>query len=336
MRVIINALQTTHVSEDTVGEVERAILSDPRVRSVHGNHLFPRTTGAIVWRLYEHFSPRLLSILFSLRLCDEHFAVLMGPRFRKCAPYFSTARRRHVYLFDAWPQWHEAIRRFVRVFRVDTLFVSSSQVAAKLDPIGRCRAYWVPEGIDLDEYQSPPHIQRSIDVLELGRRHEAYHHLVTPALATGGRLHIYESKPGELVFPDRAAFIAGLARTKVSICFPSNITTPERAGDIETMTIRYLQSMVSKCLVVGHAPAEMLSLFGYNPVVEADMRHPAEQLLAIIMNYPQYLPLIERNYETVRARHTWEERWNTMRSLLTPRNPACPPVRPMDGSGPTR
>ena len=53
----------------------------------------------------------------------------------------------------------------------------------------------------------------------------------------------------------RDAFIDGLARSRVSICVPSSVTHPERAGDIETMTIRYLQSMVSKCVVLGRAPA---------------------------------------------------------------------------------
>ena len=91
---------------------------------------------------------------------------------------------------------------------------------------------------------------------------------------------------------------------------------PERAGDVETMTTRYLQSMVSKCLVVGHAPAEMIGLFGYNPVVEMEMHRAGEQLLEILERYEEYVPLIERNFEAVLSSHTWQERWARMSRVL--------------------
>ena len=85
------------------------------------------------------------------------------------------------------------------------------------------------------------------------------------------------------------------------------------------MTVRYLQSMASKCLVLGHAPAEMKDLFGYNPVVEIEMDRAAEQVLALLADYDSYLPMIERNYALVTSEHTWDRRWERMSSLLFPR-----------------
>ena len=108
----------------------------------------------------------------------------------------------------------------------------------------------------------------------------------------------------------------GLARSRISICVPSNITHPARAGDVETMTIRYLQSMVSKCLVVGYAPKEMIELFGYNPVVEIDMENPADQLLDILNNFVKYTPLIEKNYNSVLKNHTWRQRWTEIADVI--------------------
>ena len=74
--------------------------------------------------------------------------------------------------------------------------------------------------------------------------------------------------------------------------------------------------MVSKCLVVGHAPNEMIELFGYNPVIEIDILNPTQQLESILKNYSDYLPLIEKNYEQVLQNHTWENRWNQIKKIL--------------------
>lgn len=97
------------------------------------------------------------------------------------------------------------------------------------------------------------------------------------------------------------------------------------------MTQRYLQSMVSKCLVMGHAPKEMVSLFGYDPVVEADMDNPVGQLLSVLDNLDAFIPLNEMNYRSVVENHTWTKRWQAIASTLLPDVPtswtaAAPPL----------
>ena len=69
-------------------------------------------------------------------------------------------------------------------------------------------------------------------------------------------------------------------------------------------------------VALGHAPAEMIELFGYNPVVEIDMVSPVEQIMEILADYPAWQPLIEKNYETVRTLHTWDQRWRRMAEVL--------------------
>ena len=115
----------------------------------------------------------------------------------------------------------------------------------------------------------------------------------------------------------RETFVDGLARSKISICFPLSMTNPDRSGGIETMTNRYLESMASKCLIVGHAPEEMIQLFGYNPVIEVDWHDPAGQLTFILNNYDNFLALVEQNYWLVVREHTWERRWTQILELLS-------------------
>ena len=151
--------------------------------------------------------------------------------------------------------------------------------------------------------------------MALGRKWDAFHNAIFEEMERKGYVYLYEKVKGEIVFPTRELFVDGLARTKISICVPSSITHPDRAGDIETMTVRYLESMASKCLVLGVAPKEMIELFGYNPVVEIDMKNPSRQIEDILQNYDSYIPLIERNYAEVANNHTWDNRYERMKAI---------------------
>lgn len=82
------------------------------------------------------------------------------------------------------------------------------------------------------------------------------------------------------------------------------------------MTWRYLQSMASKCLVLGRMPDEMRELFGYVPIIEIDMKRPAEQLYEILQNLEDYSDLIERNYACVVQNHQWVNRISAIEDCL--------------------
>jgi hypothetical protein len=117
----------------------------------------------------------------------------------------------------------------------------------------------------------------------------------------------------QLLFNSDAEFKEGLARSKISLCFPANLTHPEKSGGINTMTTRYLQSMASKCLVVGSMPDEMKELFEYTPVVELNLENPASHLCNILNDFSSYIPLIEKNYNYVQEHHTWFNRWGMIK-----------------------
>lgn len=168
----------------------------------------------------------------------------------------------------------------------------------------------------MEKYRHQPYTDKDIDVLHLGRRHGAYHNRIVAALEKHKKTYLYEQERGQVIFPSREGFVDGLARSKISVCVPCSITHPERAGDIETMTMRYLQSIASKCLVVGHAPGEMLELFGYNPVIEIDKQNPDEQLLELLEHFDDYIPLIEKSYALVASEHTWQKRWQQIARII--------------------
>jgi hypothetical protein len=237
-------------------------------------------------------------------------SITIGPDF---SPVFNGGRKtgKAMYFFDCWPQNNKWVIEFSRIFGIDHIFFSAKQAADAFNEVkgnrSRTKGTWIPEGIKVDNYKSYPYEEKNIDVLEFGRRYEQYHLRIRETLQKAGYSHAFAQK-GQLLFPDEPAFVEGLAKSKISICFPSSITHPERSGNVSTMTLRYLQSMAAKCLIVGKMPYDMQYLFDYAPVVEIDENDPGAQIVDILKHYDQYIPLIEKNYETVVRQHDWKNR----------------------------
>ena len=314
-----------HCSQDVMNEFEKAILSDSEIKVVK--------KASQLWFLPLYYLDKLagkIGLNFTKILTqffvrdsscrqDAYFVVLMGKGdFNKIYPYiFFNKRNRIVYFFDAWPKDQPDIIDFINRCKINRIFVSSSEAAIELNKKQDCPIVnWIPEGVDVLAYKQLPYSQKDIDVVQIGRKYDWYHEQILPFFNETGKVYLYERTKGRIIFPSREDFVDGLSRSKISICFPSNITHPDRAGTIETMTNRYLQSMASKCLIVGHAPLEMIEQFGYNPVIEIDRNAPMDQLKTILENYSDYIPFIEENYEIVSKFHTWENRWEQIKILL--------------------
>jgi len=297
-----------HFSKDVIDEFERAVikLSNPSV--VHSKNPL---LSDLMFKFHRRFPYKGKLVLDGE---EDYFSILMGIWYlAKTYPYFLKARRRSVYLFDAWFSAHDVIERLTRVVDFDTIFFSSHQAQNIFEEKGvPCKCVWVPEGLTPEDYYLYDYDKKDIEVLNFGRKWNWYHDLVRDTLERNDITYLYEKKWFNVIFETHDEFKRGLARSKISICFPKNISHPGIAGTISTMTNRYLQSMVSKSLIVGLMPEEMKMLFDYTPIIEIDKKNPAKQLLDILANYDEYIPLIEKNYQVVREHHTWEHRWLTI------------------------
>jgi hypothetical protein len=310
-----------HVSLDAVSEFERAIMLDDDVQAVYCDNSVAATGAFYAWQAQERFGVRYWARkrqpTWDPASAEAGFTVLMGPNYRKCFPQFTKLPHKSVYLFDAWPCHHPAIVRFAEDFGISHIFLSCRQASVALAKLLRKQqVHWVPEGIDPNEYRFKPPGDKDIDVLAIGRKFDAHHQRIVGPLAQAGHNYLYEVVKGKLVFPTRESFIDGLARTKISVCVPSSMTHPEQTAGMETMTLRYLQSMVSKCLLLGRAPQEMVDLFGYNPVVDIDDSNPAGQIQTLLRHYDNYQGLIDKNHAAVLGAHHWPARWCQIRNLL--------------------
>ncbi|WP_158542236.1 glycosyltransferase [Pedobacter chinensis] len=277
-------------------------------------------------RIKSYLVRKLVSVpcLFGLkfRLWNNrkvNFAALISGDFSVLIPHAFYSQLNFVYMHDVWPRFQYWIFPLLDLFNIRHVFFSSKQVWAdhlKKFPKSRCQSMWLPEGIDANEYSFRPYHEKKIDVLEFGRRYEKYHLLIKDRLGANSKYHVYKHKESDLLFQEKSDLVEALAGAKIVICTPSNITHPERSEYISSMTLRYLQAMASKCLIVGITPLDMQELFDYQTIVEIDMENAAEQLLEVLSNYDSYFPLIERNYLEVRKNHQWINRWDIIKQKI--------------------
>ena len=108
-----------------------------------------------------------------------------------------------------------------------------------------------------------------------------------------------------------------MADARIAIALPRSMTQPEVAGDIETLTQRYWECMLSRMVMLGHAPQELVDFIGYNPVIELCEDTPAEKLITDVLSHiSDYQPLVDRNRETALRIGTWRVRMKMVMEWL--------------------
>jgi hypothetical protein len=77
---------------------------------------------------------------------------------------------------------------------------------------------------------------------------EYRHYAIREGLERAHIIHKFERVKGQIIFPNAAEFRRGLGDARISVCFPSSITNPEMSGQVETVTLRYFESLASRCV----------------------------------------------------------------------------------------
>ena len=289
-----------HVSMDLYYEFEKRIINKPSWEIVNG-------VGSIQARVIRQLLKFIPPIQLPIKKHKNY--VVIGYQKEKFFPFFHfNADLKVLWMYDAWEPLFDEIEKTIRAYKINLVFTASKQSAEYFNTLNipNFQSHWIPEGIDVTQYQFIPYQERTTDVLQIGRKWNEYHEKIK-SIETR-LIYKYEKKAGQIIFPTRGEFLFGLANSKISICVPSNITHPNITGSISTITNRFLQSMASKCLIVGKVPHDMLHLFDYNPIVEIDEENPIAQIESILSNFDVYIPLIEKNYETVKNFHNWDNR----------------------------
>lgn len=219
-------------------------------------------------------------------------------------------------MWDCWPKYWPHLLRFIRRNHVRTIFCTSSQTAEYVrKSCPGVNAVWLPEGIDIDSYpMGRPLVDRSVDVLEMGRQMKSVHDSLLEQSQKCQLLHVFQTGR-ELLFPDFSSLTQGLRDAKMVVCYPRCDTHPEMAGNVETLTQRYWECMLSGALIVGRAPQELIDFCGYNPVITLGV-HPCEKICEVLDNIADYQELADRNRAFAEKHAGWNERMKIINKCL--------------------
>ena len=196
------------------------------------------------------------------------------------------------FFWDVWPENFEKTFAWLKKHKVKTAIFTSSQVAEMVRArFPEMNVLAVTEGIDVETYSEGKLLKdREIDFLEYGREID---HIVKYSISDEIK-YVRGKKNGKPIFSQQE-LIENLANSKVVAAYTKKWTNPEQAGDIDTLTQRYWECMLSGCVMIGHAPRELVDLIGYNPVIEIDRENPNEQLRDVLLNIADYQDLADSN-----------------------------------------
>jgi len=309
MYLVSSALKN-HVSVMTINDFEDELLKLPG---------WKKKNVAFSW-VPEVILKRISRLLKNIKVKDTFFAVIMDTAVfhRRVFPYLtSNSTGKAIYLFDAWEPLYPKIQELLVEYKFDLIFISAKKTAEHFSSVLKNKkVFWTPEGIKVERYYFEDYSNKTIEILQIGRKYQVYHDNLVGFCEANNLNYLYEKRPGKLIFNSQESFSEALAKTKISICFPSSTTHPERSGTVSTVTQRYYQSMISKCIIVGESPSEMKELFSYDPVIKADLKYPGEQIRDILNNYEDYKPLLESNYKEVCLNHQWSNRAKSINELI--------------------
>lgn len=217
-------------------------------------------------------------------------------------------------IWDCWPYLFDKVAEFLEKNHVRTAIFTSSMTAELMRKhFPEMNILSVPEGIDISPYsEGKPLRERSIDLVEFGRSNSK---VLSKGFSSNNIAHKY-SKNGEWVFPTNKELYEGLADSKVSLTFPRCDTHPETAGNIETLTQRYWECMLSRVVMVGRAPFELVNLIGYNPVVEVEGRSAEDIVLDVVKHPDAYQDIVDRNRDAALKYAGWNNRMKTIMDFL--------------------
>jgi len=228
------------------------------------------------------------------------------------------------FLWDCWPSTWGRMYEAFRLYDVKLVFCTSRQVVEMINRDSNVKAYWIPEGIDESGYKNEMNlVDRKYDVCEIGRQMPRLHHHLQK-LNEVGSLNGYHTSninadgtlnQNNVAFSD-VEMNEIMSQSKIMICFPQCDTNPMRGGNIETLTQRYWEAMLSGCIMLGRAPRELIDLIGYNPVVDVDWNDVEGQVKEILGDVMVYQELVEKNYEVAVNKASWKCRIPIVKDIL--------------------
>lgn len=215
-------------------------------------------------------------------------------------------------IWDCWPNHYTKVVKWMKKHKVKSAIFTSSQSAQHIQQeMPELHVLVITEGIEVSDYKAGEDLtNRNIDLLEYGSVERNFFREYIDGITHVNR----NNENGRL--STKVNLIESISDAKVCIALPRCDVDREFTGGIETLTQRFWEGMLSRCVLLGRAPKELIDLIGYNPVVNLDRDKAKEQVINIIDNINDYQELVDKNRETALRMAPWEIRMKKVMDWL--------------------
>lgn len=215
-------------------------------------------------------------------------------------------------IWDCWPKFYDKILTWLKKHQVKTVIFTSSQTAAHIKKsLPNLNVLVITEGIDVKPYHVGEDLKnRNIDLLEYGNVNRNYFKSYVQ-----GVNHV-NAKNANGCMSTWTKLVETMADAKVTVALPRCDTDPVFTGGIETLTQRFWEGMLSRTVMVGRVPKELVDLIGYNPVIDLDKNNPDQQVREIVSHISDYQELVDKNRKTALKMAPWEIRMKKVMEWL--------------------
>lgn len=220
-------------------------------------------------------------------------------------------------IWDCWPQYDDTVVKWLKRYNVKACVFTCEEAAVRIQKhLPEINLLVITEGIDTGDYGEGPLLKdRPLDVYYFGRAPEA--------VFAKGVLDGMSFKWGG----SNEEFHERIKNAKITNAFPQCDVNPKKTGGQETLTQRYWECMLSRIVMVGHAPKELTNLIGYNPVIELNVPDEAtyqvvsatyrKQIKEILSHVEDYQSLVNKNRETALILAPWKNRMKQIMGWLS-------------------
>ena len=207
-------------------------------------------------------------------------------------------------VWDCWPSNDDRLVRWFKQHDVKTVIFTSNDASRRIQKIlTDLNILTITEGIDATIYPEGLSLkEREIPLYLYGRAPSELWKQMKALNGVGAG--------------DYRDFHYRLQHAKVTVALPRCDVEPKETGGQETLTQRFWEGMLSRMVMVGRAPKELTDLIGYNPIIDIDYDHFADQVHNIVAHVEDYQPLVDKNREVALQMAPWKIRMKQVMEWL--------------------
>ena len=225
-------------------------------------------------------------------------------------------------IWDCWPCLDDRLSQWLGKHDVKTaiffFFLNAHRIQQRFP---KMNIFVITEGVDTSAYHAgKPLAERQIDILEYGRSNE----LVVNDDSFEGTRHVRTSSIKPRISDSQ--LFEMLSDSKITIALTKLDTDPKLAGGVDTLTQRYWENMLSRVVMIGRAPNELIELIGYNPCINVKEGECYKDVIQnVLRNIADYQQLVDRNRESALRLGDWNIRMKLVMEWLESVGYSCRP-----------